>query len=211
MRFPSFVRSYGFLIVSLVATGCATGTTELVNAWRDPRSTEPPIRSAFVLAVRLDPVRRRQWEDSYVAQLAKHGVAATPSYSVYENDLPDTDAVRDYVDEHRYDATVFSVGEGSEPVQNYVSGYATTEPVTYFHPMWGTYVTYFRDVYHPGYVETGTSVRVRTDVWRRTGRYEGKLVWSGTSATIDPSSTAQFSHEVAELVTHELSKYSLIP
>jgi hypothetical protein len=206
MRIPSFV----FSVLALVAAGCAASTTELQNMWRDPHYSEPPLRSAFVIAVRKDPVRRRLWEDSYVAQLAKHGVEATPSYSVYANDLPDTDAVRDYVEQKGYDATIFSVGEGTQEVEKYVAGYATTEPVTYFRPMWGTYVTYYQDVYHPGYVETNTAVRIRTDVWHTAGRYEGKLVWSGTSATVDPTSTNDFSHEVAELVTHELAKNHII-
>jgi hypothetical protein len=206
MRIPSLV----FFVLALVAAGCAASTTELQNMWRDPHYSEPPIKSAFVIAIRKDPVRRRLWEDSYVAQLGKHGVSATPSYSVYADDLPDTDAVRDYVDQKGYDATIFSAGEGTQEVSQYVSGYATTEPVTYFHPMWGSYVTYYRDVYHPGYVETNTAVRIRTDVWRKTGRYEGKLVWSGTSATVDPTSTNDFSHEVAELVTHELAKNHFI-
>jgi hypothetical protein len=216
MRLRSLARSPAWLVLALAAltaygAGCAAPQTQLENMWRDPRYTEAPIHSAFVLAIRRDPIHRRLWEDSYVEQLAKHGVQATPSYTVYADDLPDTDAVRDYVEEKGYDATIFSVGEGTEKVQEYVSGYATTEPVTYFHPMWGTYVTSYREVYHQGYVETNTAVRVRTDVWRRTGKYEGKLVWSGTSSTVDPTSTNDFSHDVAELATHELAKYHFIP
>jgi hypothetical protein len=135
----------------------------------------------------------------------------TPSYTVYPDDLPDTSAVRDYVEQEGYDAFVMSASEGREKIPKYVPGYSTVDPVTVFQPMWGAYVTYLRDVYHPGYTETNTAMRVRTDVWRRTGRYEGKLVWSGTSATLDPTSTTDFSHQVAELLTHELSKNKFIP
>jgi len=197
------------LALGLVTAGCAANT-ELVNMWRDPQYTGPPLKSAFVIVLRRDPVRRRQWEDSFVTQLAKHGVDAMPSYRVYPDELPDTATVQEDVDRHGYDAIIMSSSEGSSEVASYRPGYVTTEPVTVFQPMWGTYVTYYRDVYHPGGTETNTSVHIRTDVWRRKGRLEGTLAWSGTSATIDPTSTTSFSHEVAELVSHELAKYQII-
>ena len=216
MRHSSLARSPAWLVmaatvVAFAAFAAGCGTTEMVNMWRDPRYDSPPIQSAFVLAVRKDAVRRRLWEDSFVHQLAKRGVSATPSYAVYPDDLPDTSVVRDYLDQKGYDALFLSMSEGAEAVPKPVVGYTTVDPVTVFQPMWGTYVTYYRDVYHPGYLETNTAVHIRTDVWRRTGQGEGKLVWSGTSQTVDPTSTTEFSHEVAELVTHELAKFRVVP
>lgn len=191
----------------LLMAGC--GTTSLVNMWRDPQYSSGSLRSVMVIAVRKDPVVRRIWEDAFVHQFTKEGVTATPSYQVFPDAMPDTDAVRQHVRDKGYDGVLITSRVGAQEVATYVPGYVTKEPVTVFRPLWGSYVTYYRDVYHPGYTEVDSAVHVRTDLWTNPG--EGKLVWSGTSTTLDPRSSANFSHEVSDLVVDELRKNHVIP
>jgi hypothetical protein len=191
--------------LALVA-GC--GTTSLTNMWRDPQYTPGGVKSVLVIAVRKDQVIRRIWEDAFVHQFSQEGVAATPSYQVFPEAMPDTDAVREHVRTKGYDAVLVTSRVGTQEVSTYVPGYVTREPVTVFRPLWGSYVTYYRDVYHPGYTETDSSVHVRTDLWTNHG--EGRLLWSGTSQTLDPRNSANFSHEVSDLVVDEMRKQHLI-
>jgi hypothetical protein len=211
MHSPTFVRRLGAGTLILLVAASGVYADELSNMWRNAKYEGPPVKSAFVLAERKDPLSRRLWEDAFVQQLARHGVAATASYTVYPDQLPDTSAVRSYVGQKGYDALILTYREGRETVTKYTAGYVETEPRTLFRPMWGTYVTYYQGVYVPGYAETTTVVNVGTEMWRSGGDDGGTLVWMGSSRGVDPSSPAHFSHEVAERVTSELNKAHLIP
>ena len=206
-RGERMVRAVAGLAALAVLAGC--GSTSLVNMWRDPQYSAAPVRSALVIAVRKDQVRRRIWEDTFVAALGKDGVQATPSYQIFPDQMPDTNAVREHVRQKGYDAVIVTSRAGKQELTNYVPGYVTKEPVSVYRPMWNSYVTRYRDVYHPGYTETDTAFHIQTELWAVTG--EGRLVWSGTSRTISPGSSNAFSHEVAELVVEELHKAHLIP
>jgi len=190
--------------IGALATVAGCGTTSLENMWRDPQYAGTRAHTVLVIAVRRDPVVRRIWEDAFVHQLTKNGAVGTPSYQIFPDAMPDTEAVRQHVREKGYDAVIITSRVGTQEVATYVPGYVTKEPVTVFRPLWGSYVTYYRDVYHPGYTEVDSAVHVRTDVWANHG--EGRLVWSGTSRTVDPRNSPNFSHEVSDLVVDELAK-----
>jgi len=196
------------LALSLAASsGC--GSSQLLNAWRDPNYSAPPMHNVFVLVARRDPARRRLWETAFVDQLKKKGAQATPSYVYFADDIPDTQAVRDKVREGGYDGVLVCHEADKEERSHYVPGYTSTVPVTVFQPYWGVYSTVYETVHHPGYVETETAVQIQTDVW--TTGSGGKLVWSAVSETVDPSNATSFSREVSDLVVDELAKMRLIP
>ena len=65
-------------------------------------------------------------------------------------------------------------------------------------------MTHYEDVYHPGYTETETAVSVRTDLL--VPQEDGKLVWSVTSQSVDPTSAADFRSSVADRVVSQLKK-----
>jgi hypothetical protein len=210
MERHSLRRGAAGAALALLAATAGCSSSSLVNMWRDPQYQAAPMRSIFVVALRKDPVHRRIWEDAFVHQLTKESVTATPSYQMFPDQLPDSETIAAHMVEKGYDGMILTSRVGEQEVATYVPGYVTKEPVTVFRPMWGTYVTYYRDVYHPGYTEADSSVHVRTDVGARTSE-GGKLVWSGTSATIDPRNANQFSHSVSDLVVGELKKQRLIP
>src|SRR5262249_17752084 len=187
--------------------GC--GSSQLLNAWKDPNYSAPAMRNLFVIVGRRDPVIRRQWETAFVDEIKKHGASGTPSYLFFPGDLPDTEAVREKVRTGGYDGVVFSHPVGTLERSHYVPGYTTTVPVTVFQPYWGVYSTVYETVHHPGYVETDSLVQIQTDVW--STQAGGKLVWSATSETIDPKNTGQFIREVSDLVIDELRKGRLVP
>jgi len=94
-------------------------------------------------------------------------------------------------------------------VTNEVPGYTSTEAVTKYRPRWNTYVIHYDSVYHPGYTDTSKVVRVHTDLL--LVQEEGRLVWSGTSKAVDPSSPEEFRSSVANAVAGQLRKSQLLP
>ena len=91
----------------------------------------------------------------------------------------------------------------------YVPGYVTTVPRTHIDPWTGSYSTYYRRIYEPGYTETERVVRYQTDVWSTAEG--GKMVWTGTSESIDPNSSQEVNREISAMIVPELMRAGILP
>ncbi len=192
----------------LAASLTACSSSKLVNMWKDPEHPQQPAMSTLVISVNRDATRRRMWEDAFVADLAEAGVKAVASYRDFPTALPDTQQVVNQVKRNGYESVLIVLGLGSETQQNYVPGYVTTMPVTYYSNWTGYYGAYYQNVYTPGYTTTDSIVRQRIDVW--SVDEGGVLVWTGTTETMNPSSGDQIRREVTGLVVPELKKRGVI-
>jgi hypothetical protein len=209
-------RSFGLAlavgVIAGVLAGSGCGTTQLTSMWKDPSYNSPPLKKLMVIALRKDPVNRRMWEDAVVTALVKEKTtaAAVPSYRIFPDDLPRPEVVAAKAKDLAIDGVLIISKVERDTLINKVVGYTTQEPVTEFRKDWRVYVTRFETVYHPGYTETSLAVSVRTDLLLTQGD-EGRMVWSATSNSIDPTSRDAFRTGVAGLVAKELAKASLIP
>jgi len=93
---------FGCLVILM--SGCAT--TKLVNIWHDPSFQAPPFKTMLVIAVRKDAEKRHRWEDAFSEALAHNGVAATPSYRLFPDHVPDTNQVIASVHANGFDAII---------------------------------------------------------------------------------------------------------
>jgi hypothetical protein len=194
------------LSVAAAFSGCAS--SRLVDVWKDPAYTKH-LSNVFVIAVKKDPARRRIWEDGLANALRKHGVAATPSYQLFPDQLPDTTQVVETVGEKGFDGVIVTVGLRTQTQHTYVPGYVTTVPVTRYDRWWNVYRTYYRRVYRPGYYDVQTVARARTDVWTTAG--DGTLIWTGPTDVYDPTSSKNVSDEITERIMPELADQGIIP
>lgn len=195
------------VVIGVTLASCAG--SELVNMWKDPAYPETPMVNMLVITLKQDPVRRRMWEDRFVKELSKRGVTATPSYRLFEQALPDTQQVIDAVRTHGYDGVLVTHKLQTESETRYVPGYTTNEPVTVRAPGSGWYYTYYRDVHYPGYTETDSVVSYETHVW--STKDGGRMVWAGTSQSVNPSSSEQVNREISKLIVPELAHKNVIP
>ena len=206
------VRKFALILASSclaasVLGGC-TGGTQLVEMWKDPTATSAPIQKMLVVAVMRDPLSRRIWEDGFVSQLEKRGVTATPSYDRFPNQAPDTLQLEGLVQERGYDGVLFTHRQGTSTQTTYVPGYTRLEPV-WVRSRWSlNYTTYYREVYEPGYTETDKIVRHRVDVW--STRDDWRLVWSGTTESVNPTSSRDVNRQIAKLIVPELLNQGVI-
>lgn len=202
-----------YLIILLIITaigvvimgGC--GTTQQANLWVDPSYHAAPMTKILVIAMRKDQLRRRMWEDAIATALGNKehaGTVAIASYQLFPSDLPDTLAVRQKTQDEGFDGILLVARAQRDTLTNDIPGYTTSEPVTTYSRRWNAYITHYEDVYHPGYTETETAVSVRTDLL--VPREDGKLVWSVTSQSVDPTSAADFRSSVADRVVSQLKK-----
>lgn len=194
-------------VLLTVVSGCSS--SKLVNLWKDSAYPKEPIRNVLVVAMKQDPLKRRLWEDGFSDALAKRGVTTEASYHLFPSALPDTQQVVDVVRENGYDGVIVVHKLPTENNQRYVAGYTASQPVTVVSHWTGAYSTYYQDVYQPGYTETETIVRYQVVVWSTLEG--GRMVWSGTSETINPSSGDQVRAEIADLIVPELARKAVIP
>jgi len=195
------------VVIAFTLTSCAG--SELVNMWKDPSYPETPMVNMLVITLKQDPARRRMWEDRFVRELSKRGVTATPSYRLFEQAVPDTQQVIEAVRAHGYDGVLVTHKLATQGETRYVPGYTTRVPVSERPPGSGWYYTYYRDVYYPGYTETDSVVSYETHVW--STKDGGRMVWAGTSQSVNPSSSEDVNREISKLIVPELSRKSVIP
>ncbi len=202
-RIPS-LRVAVAAAVALV--GC--GSTQLVNMWRDPDHPQTPLTSTLVVAMRRDATSRRTWEDEFVASLKSHGISATPSYKVFPDAAPDTAALAEAVRGRGFDGVLVSHPLGTETETRFVPGYLNAQPIGYLNFWTGHYYLYYNQVFAPGYVEADHIVRYETDLWAVRGA--GRLVWSGTTETLNPASGDQMNEEIAHVIVPALVKSGVV-
>jgi len=204
----------GVVASAMFVGGCSS--SQLVNMWKDPDHPVKPIDKAYVVGLKKDPAKRRLIEDAFVDELTRIGLSAVPSYREFTTTLPDTQQVTDVVKRDGYNGVIVIVPLATETRETYVPGYASTVPTGYYggygyrsYGYWGGYYhPAYTTIYEPGYVDREDVVRIRIDVWSIDEK--GMLVWTGTTETVDPTSTDQLRKEVIQLVVPELRNKKVI-
>jgi hypothetical protein len=195
-------------------SGCASSS--LIDIWHDSSFKAAPISKMLVIAVRKDTTHRRIWEDAFASELGKHGVAATPSYRLFPDSLPDTTQVISTVQANGFEGILVTLRLPMETNKLYIRGYTSVEQDVrfspyygpYYSPYWERYRTYYREVEHPGYVDS-QKVAVRAIDVTTTGK-NGHLIWSATSRTPDPGSVTDVQEGIAGLVITDLARQKII-
>jgi len=166
------------------------------------------MTNMIVIAVKKNPLHRRLWEDGFAAEFAKHGVAVTPSYRLWPNDLPDTADVVAEVRKDNYDGVLIVSRMATEYSTTDVPGYATKTPVVTYDQWRNEYSTTYEREYHPTRVDSTKIIRHLIDVW--TTKKPGHMIWTGTGETIDPSSSKEVNGEIVDLISPELVNQGII-
>jgi hypothetical protein len=182
--------------------GCASST--LVDKWRDPSYKAPSLGKILVIAVRKNEGKRRIWEDAFAGELAKQGVAATQSYTIFPDSFPDTTQVSATVQIKGFDAILAVLKLPTEKVRPFSSEERNINYSSY----WQRYLTYYRDIDSPAYEDSGLVAIREIDV-TTTGN-NGRLIWTATSRTPDPGSVSDAQSGIAGLVVSDLAKQSII-
>ena len=196
----------------LISQMCGCASSSLVNIWHDPSFKAPPLSKMLVIAVRKDATIRRIWEDAFAGELAKHGVAATSSYSLFPDAPPDTNQVIATVQTNGFDGILVVLRLPTETDKQYVQGYTTMQQDARYNPnygpYWQRYWSYYSVTEHPGYVDS-QKVAIRAIDVTTTGQ-DGRMVWSATSRTPDPGSVTDVQRGIAGLVIAELAQRRII-
>lgn len=166
------------ILAAVLVTACAT--TQLNSVWKDPSYQTRPAR-IMVIGVAKKPLKRRLFEDEFVAQLKAHGTEAIASYTVLPDKKQDDQAaIAAKVKELGADTVLITRQVSKKTVKTYVPG-----TIYYPPPYYGTWPDYYghgyRYMYSPGYIAEDEFAVIETNLYE-TGN--DKLVWAASSETV---------------------------
>lgn len=197
-----------FLLLGLITLifGC-TPATQLVNTWVDPSltgTTLKPFKNVLVIARIKDETSNRVAEDKIVAKLK---MPASPSYAFL---LPsDTNAVS--VDQKLknagFDGVIAMRLTDVNQTLNYQQGsggYYGGHYGGYYGGRMGGYYGYYGS---PGYYTEDKTFYVETSIFSLES---GKLMWSGTTASLNPTQLDKTLDEIIYSIRTDLTKKGLL-
>jgi len=196
------------VVCSLIVLIESCSTSVLVDEWNDPSFHESPLNKILIIAIRKNPIQRRIWEDAFVSELSKKGVMSTSSYKLFPDALPDTDQVIETVQKNGFDGILVTRILQKETETHYVESYVTSESKLRYNPFRNSYSTYYRNVEHPGYVDSSIVDRRGIEVW--VIRDKEWIIWGATSNTPEGNSLEAVKNNIVDLVIPELLRYGII-
>jgi hypothetical protein len=194
-------------VASLVTSGPSAQTK--IVATEGEKSKEAPPRKILVLAVAADPTTRESFEDVIAGELALRGATAVPSHNSFPELPKERAPFEAKLKADGFDAVMVSRLIGSEDKFKVKEGFTTYATDYQGSDYWGGYWYTYQEVFVPGYLENEKRVRARTELWRASGG-EGRLIWTGTSETMNPRTATQAAREVGSAIAKALAKAKLI-
>ena len=192
------------VFITVLFTACAT-TTPVVE-WRAPEFKDATFDDILIIGVSEDNAARRNFEDTFVAELKKLGVNAVSSYSIMGTEQKiSKESVEAAIKGKKIDAVLVTHLVGVETRETY------TPPTYRPSPMMGGYYGYYSHVYtyvyEPGYYTRYKVVKLETNLYDTAS---AKLVWSTQSESVDSSSVKKLIDSKIKATIKQLKKQKLI-
>lgn len=146
------------------------------------------MHRVLVFAARMDQAHRRTLEESFVDELAQHGVSAQPSYTLFPDEPPKKEETRAILLKNGYDGVLVASVKSIKNERRWEMG------PSYWYYNYGA----------PGYVVTDEAVRCETSLWELRDGSE-KLVWTAASKTLNPANARDFNESITKAVVPELT------
>jgi hypothetical protein len=193
------------LLTAVLLAGLgACVNTSLIDRWKDPGFSGPPLHKVLVVGVQKDQGRRRVWEDGMVAALTHEGAQASPSYQVFPDKAPTADQLTATASRDGFDGVIATHFVTASQRNYWTPGYADVG----FGWRW-RYFGYWDSVYAPGYVETEYRADYQTDIFT-VDPAGGKLIWTGITRSVDLSSTQRTTDEISRVLVPTLVKQGIL-
>ena len=216
----SFMRSLPSLLCAatlLALCACASPSpprsgTSFLDSWKDPDAQPLQLKGAKVVAVVMmnDPKARHRAEDALAKEITALGAQGVPMYSISPAGVAPKDG------ESQTRAIVEAAGAKGVVVMRPVDvNHRTVSTVTPSSN--STYGGYWGGYYGIGWNDPWTEfnpdtqvdlvITIETFVFSLP---QNKLVWTGTSQTINPRDAEKFVHTLATETAKELQRLGLV-
>ena len=206
MRALSFLRTCSLSLIAVAMLG-GCSHTDLTNLWMDSQASSPPVDNVLVIALDRDPIMRKFWEDALAAEFQAQGLLARQSYQVFPAELPDSQQVANVMGRDNHDAALVTHRLSVVTHESRGGGYRDNAPAASDSYWRRGYTIAYTAATQPISYEKDEDARFQMDLARANGR----LIWTGTTTPIDPTSSDKLRTEVAGQVVPELQRRKIIP
>jgi hypothetical protein len=189
---------FAILALSLLVS-CTS--TEIVSSWKDPATTISgnQIDKILFIALVKNESYRRVIEDKLVALSKGKGVASYTFVTGSNLTKTDKEAITQRLKADGIDLIVIMRLLDVKAETRYVPG----SGMYGYGGYWGGYSYAAPMYYTPGYYTTDKKYLVETNVYSVK---QDKLVWSGTTSSMNPSKIETTTAEIADAVIEKMTK-----
>lgn len=214
---PQLLFAAALLVLSAWASAASPprSGSSFLDSWKDPDAQPMHLKGAKVVAVVMmqDPKARRRAEDALAREITKLGAQGVPMYKLSPDEVNPKDG------ESKTRALVEAAGAKGLVVMRPVDVNHRTVQTSTPSPS-DTYGGYWGGYYGIGWNEpwlSGTEFTpdVQTDLVVTVESFvfslpQNKLVWTGTSETVNPKNAEKFVRTLATETAKELKRLGLI-
>ena len=194
---------FGLFVAALLLAACAS--TTLVNQWKSPTYSGPPLRKVLVVGVTKQPSVRRVFEDEFAAKLRAAGVAAVPSYTIIPEDgQAEQAALEKAVEQIKADGVLVTRLVQRQEKTEVSPGFYGPAPTMGFY---GWYSSAWMGYYEPPTVYTYDVVTLETSLYSPP---QSQLVWSGITETFSPQDVKKETAGFAKVIIDALRKEGIV-
>lgn len=194
------------LPLSLIVFMFACSSTKLEKSWADPSfnaATTEPFKKVLIFAPLKDAASQRTAEDKIATQF-KDKAAAVPSYTYLKPSDTNQSILDQKLINDGFDAVVSMQLKEVEKSTSYVQG---SSYGGYYGGYRGYGGYYGYGSYSPGYYTEDKTFFVETNLYSLR---DNKLLWSGTTSSMNPSKFDKTIDEILYTVKYELQKKGYI-
>jgi hypothetical protein len=190
---------YAFVLALSMTVLTSCSSTQVTTLFQDPTTTQLRFTKVLSLAI----VKDQDLRDAAEGEFCRHitSVECKAAYfAIPDSMISDVDAARALTLKEGFDgALVVRVVAAGERV--------TYVPPTY-RTFWGYYGYAWPVAINPGFYQATEVVQLEIAIFSLT---QDKVLWVGTTETIEPKSLPQLVDDVAKAVRGELLRRDLIP
>jgi hypothetical protein len=171
------------------------------------------VDNILIIGVADEPVVRRQFEDTFVKELAALGVSAKSSYQVLTDEqISSKDSLEAAIRAQSMDSVLVTRVIGVEEISTYTPPtYTRTHTPLHFDRHYRDYHSYFNhavQVATPGYWDKYDVLKLESNLYDSASQ---QLIWSVQSESFDPRSATQLIDDQITIAIKSLRNTGLIP
>jgi hypothetical protein len=180
---------------ALILGACGGPSTTLDQSWSAPARSAPQLQRVVTLFVGTSVTMRHHAEDQLARDLRGQGLDATSSYAILGDEpITDLEAAKPKLLAMGYDGLV---------TMKIVDRENTVRSVPGFDGYYGGYYGYYGYGWGGDYLYPETIYRIETVAY---SLQTGKLVWSGTTKSVDPDTLDELIEDTTEVVAGQLTR-----